>query len=114
MFLCNQLPVVNILSCCCCRLELASRPVAVQWSWSYRSIVLKAFSHTLCSSLPLSDLKIRKVDVASRSVLIPPKYRIDGRAKLDHSLLIEAVGVLEFRHVTQLLQGLQKAVEVQT
>jgi hypothetical protein len=36
---------------------------------------------------------IRKVDVAARSVLIPPKHGINRRAKLDRILLIDATGV---------------------
>ena len=35
---------------------------------------------------------IRKVDVAARSVLIPPKHGVDRRAKLD-CILIDATGV---------------------
>jgi hypothetical protein len=36
---------------------------------------------------------IRKVDVAARSVLIPPKHGIDRRAKLNCILLIDTAGI---------------------
>jgi hypothetical protein len=43
------------------------------------------------SSIRFRD--IQKVDVVARSILIPPKYRIDRRAELDRILLIDTAGI---------------------